>query len=50
MTTAQSHRMDAETTPCDSGDRFQLWLDTYRRHWTILIVDKEHHSVPARGR
>jgi hypothetical protein len=31
MTTAQSHELEPETTPCDSGDRFLLWLDTYRR-------------------
>ena len=31
MTTGQSHEVEAETTPCDSGDRFLLWLDTYRR-------------------
>jgi hypothetical protein len=31
MTTAQSHQMEAETAPSDSGDRFLLWLDTYRR-------------------
>jgi hypothetical protein len=31
MTTAQSHEVEAETTPRDSGDRFLLWLDTYRR-------------------
>jgi hypothetical protein len=31
MTTAQSHQLAAETTPCDSGERFLGWLATYRR-------------------